>query len=116
MMSIIYLTFLLMFMSLMIFTTNLILSFKLLKMREKMSPFECGFDPLTNSRLPFSIQFFIISLIFLIFDIEITLLIPLIYSMFHLNKIMIFMSILFLSILTFSLIIEYMEQSIDWKN
>nr|QBG38696.1 NADH dehydrogenase subunit 3 [Acropyga silvestrii] len=116
MLSIMYLIFLFMLLSFMILIINFIFSIKTQKMREKMSPFECGFDPLINTRLPFSIHFFLISLIFLIFDIEITLLIPLIYMMYFLNKIIIFTSLLFLLILIFGLIIEYIEQSIDWKN
>nr|YP_010268789.1 NADH dehydrogenase subunit 3 [Halobates proavus]UIG88091.1 NADH dehydrogenase subunit 3 [Halobates proavus]UIG88097.1 NADH dehydrogenase subunit 3 [Halobates proavus] len=44
--------------------------------REKMTPFECGFDPKSSSRMPFSIQFFMIAIIFLIFDVEIVILMP----------------------------------------
>lgn len=94
---------------------NFILSLKKKINREKNSPFECGFDPLISSRLPFSIQFYIIRIIFLIFDIEIIIFFPLIpsfiYNSLELN---IFTPIIFIIILILGLYIEWFDGALKW--
>nr|YP_010500026.1 NADH dehydrogenase subunit 3 [Adiscus speciosus]UWV18190.1 NADH dehydrogenase subunit 3 [Adiscus speciosus] len=85
--------------------------------REKSSPFECGFDPSTSARLPFSMQFFLIGMIFLIFDVEIALLIPLVTSMFSSNMISFSITMtLFILILILGTIHEWNQGALDWKN
>nr|AXS65716.1 NADH dehydrogenase subunit 3 [Cerambycidae sp. 7 KM-2017] len=83
--------------------------------REKSSPFECGFDPKSSARLPFSIQFFLIAVIFLIFDVEITLLLPLIITMKISNMINYFMiSFFFIMVLIIGLFHEWNQGALNW--
>nr|APX40167.1 NADH dehydrogenase subunit 3 [Cryptocephalus moraei] len=108
-------TIIMIILSVMLLMLNLI-SKKTFSDREKSSPFECGFDPKTSARLPFSIQFFLIAIIFLIFDVEIALLIPLIKSMTSTSMTSFStVSILFLIILIVGLIHEWKQGALNWK-
>nr|ARH55142.1 NADH dehydrogenase subunit 3 [Pheletes quercus] len=83
--------------------------------REKSSPFECGFDPKSSARIPFSLQFFLIAVIFLIFDVEITLLLPLIISMKITNLTnFIMVTSVFLMILLVGLYHEWKQGALNW--
>nr|QVV23845.1 NADH dehydrogenase subunit 3 [Hyalomma aegyptium] len=59
-----------------LFTISYIFKLNLMSSKEKNSPFECGFDPFSMSRVPFSLKFFLIGIIFLIFDVEIVVILP----------------------------------------
>nr|NP_647568.1 NADH dehydrogenase subunit 3 [Pyrocoelia rufa]AAM46709.1 NADH dehydrogenase subunit 3 [Pyrocoelia rufa] len=94
---------------------NNLISIKSISDREKNSPFECGFDPKSSPRIPFSLQFFLIAVIFLIFDIEIALLLPLILTMKISNPFtFIFIVFFFIMILIMGLIHEWKQGALDW--
>nr|ALO70546.1 NADH deshydrogenase subunit 3 [Euaesthetus ruficapillus] len=103
--------------SMLMMFVNLLISKKSFMDREKNSPFECGFDPSSTPRMPFSLQFFLIAIIFLIFDVEITLLIPLIMIM-KFSNIMNFLTIsmFFIMILILGLYHEWNQGALQWSN
>nr|YP_009544221.1 NADH dehydrogenase subunit 3 [Chiroteuthis picteti]AYO28828.1 NADH dehydrogenase subunit 3 [Chiroteuthis picteti] len=83
--------------------------------REKNSPFECGFDPSTHTRAPFSMRFFLLAVIFLIFDVEIILLMPLTMNIMNSNTHWPLTSAtLFLMILLLGLYHEWNQGSLNW--
>nr|YP_009917451.1 NADH dehydrogenase subunit 3 [Drabescus ineffectus]QLJ57899.1 NADH dehydrogenase subunit 3 [Drabescus ineffectus] len=84
---------------------------------QKATPFECGFNPMSYSRLPFSIHFFMIAVIFLIFDIEIILVMPMILTLkTSMMKIWVMTSIMFLIILMMGLYHEWTNGMIKWAS
>nr|UFQ24249.1 NADH dehydrogenase subunit 3 [Anopheles albitarsis] len=93
-----------------------LLSKKTLTDREKCSPFECGFDPMNSSRLPFSLRFFLIAIIFLIFDVEIALLLPMIMIIKSSNLInWTITSLFFIFILIVGLYHEWNQGALEWN-
>nr|YP_009231994.1 NADH dehydrogenase subunit 3 [Tegula lividomaculata]AMA07355.1 NADH dehydrogenase subunit 3 [Tegula lividomaculata] len=83
--------------------------------REKSSPFECGFDPMGSARLPFSLRFFLLAVIFLIFDVEIVLLFPFVVKACGSMDLYLFFGVsAFLLILILGLFHEWREGSLDW--
>nr|YP_007624885.1 NADH dehydrogenase subunit 3 [Perinereis nuntia]AFU81106.1 NADH dehydrogenase subunit 3 [Perinereis nuntia] len=81
---------------------------------EKATPFECGFDPHNSARIPFSLRFFILAVLFLVFDIEIALLMP-IPSMTTLLTETKLTIIIFALVLILGLYHEWKEGSLEWK-
>nr|QDJ01014.1 NADH dehydrogenase subunit 3 [Spheniscus demersus] len=82
---------------------------------EKLSPYECGFDPLGSARLPFSIRFFLVAILFLLFDLEIALLLPLPWAiqLQSPTTILTWASAIIL-LLTLGLIYEWMQGGLEW--
>lgn len=91
------------------------LSEKSIKEREKITPFECGFSPYKKARRPFSLRFFITTLIFLIFDIEIALVLPIgILVKISNHNFWLITSILIVAILLIGLLHEWKNGALNW--
>nr|YP_001648706.1 NADH dehydrogenase subunit 3 [Oxya chinensis]ABN79394.1 NADH dehydrogenase subunit 3 [Oxya chinensis] len=91
------------------------LSKKLINDREKSSPFECGFDPKSSARMPFSLRFFLIAVIFLIFDVEIALILPIVIIMKTSNIFVWTMSTMFfIIVLLGGLYFEWNQGALKW--
>nr|AVJ52426.1 NADH dehydrogenase subunit 3 [Sphyrocoris obliquus] len=83
--------------------------------REKMSPFECGFDPMNSPRIPFSIHFFLIAVLFLIFDIEIAIILPIVITMkWTMTSIWIGTILGFIMVLVLGLYYEWNNGMLEW--
>nr|UEK24927.1 NADH dehydrogenase subunit 3 [Spilogale gracilis leucoparia]UEK25226.1 NADH dehydrogenase subunit 3 [Spilogale angustifrons]UXE34922.1 NADH dehydrogenase subunit 3 [Spilogale gracilis]UEK25057.1 NADH dehydrogenase subunit 3 [Spilogale gracilis leucoparia]UEK25135.1 NADH dehydrogenase subunit 3 [Spilogale gracilis leucoparia] len=82
---------------------------------EKASPYECGFDPTGSARLPFSMKFFLVAITFLLFDLEIALLLPLPWATQSTNlKTVLTMSLMLILLLAASLAYEWTEKGLEW--
>nr|AOT98830.1 NADH dehydrogenase subunit 3 [Solenodon paradoxus paradoxus]AOT98843.1 NADH dehydrogenase subunit 3 [Solenodon paradoxus woodi]AOT98856.1 NADH dehydrogenase subunit 3 [Solenodon paradoxus woodi]AOT98869.1 NADH dehydrogenase subunit 3 [Solenodon paradoxus woodi]AOT98882.1 NADH dehydrogenase subunit 3 [Solenodon paradoxus woodi] len=82
---------------------------------EKASPYECGFDPMGSARLPFSMKFFLVAITFLLFDLEIALLLPLPWAC-QTDKlnVMITMTMILVLLLAASLAYEWTQKGLEW--
>nr|AHG31384.1 NADH dehydrogenase subunit 3 [Pachycephala chlorura intacta]AHG31385.1 NADH dehydrogenase subunit 3 [Pachycephala chlorura intacta]AHG31386.1 NADH dehydrogenase subunit 3 [Pachycephala chlorura intacta]AHG31389.1 NADH dehydrogenase subunit 3 [Pachycephala caledonica chlorura] len=82
---------------------------------EKLSPYKCGFDPLGSTWLPFSIRFFLVAILFLLFDLEIALLLPLPWAiqLQTPTTTLTWGSVLIL-LLTLGLIYEWTQGGLEW--
>nr|YP_009988595.1 NADH dehydrogenase subunit 3 [Pharyngocirrus uchidai]QNM39906.1 NADH dehydrogenase subunit 3 [Pharyngocirrus uchidai] len=100
-----------------VFLASWLLAARAIQDREKASPFECGFDPKNSARLPFSLRFFLLAVIFLIFDIEIVLLFPIPMTL-HQNipSSSLLGASIFVYILILGLLHEWREGSLEWTS
>nr|YP_009045266.1 NADH dehydrogenase subunit 3 [Lexias dirtea]AHA03617.1 NADH dehydrogenase subunit 3 [Lexias dirtea] len=96
---------------------SFLISKKSMNDREKCTPFECGFDPMSLSRIPFSLHFFLITVIFLIFDVEIALIFPMISTFLMVNFMTWFkISFFFIIMLLVGTYHEWNQNMLNWTN
>ncbi len=82
---------------------------------EKLSSYECGFDPFGDARNPFNIHFYLVSLLFIIFDLEITFLFPWAISFEYFGYFGYLTMIFFLSLLGLGFFYEWFKGALNWS-
>ena len=81
---------------------------------EKLSAYECGFEAFNDSRMEFDVRFYLVAILFIIFDLEIAFLFPWAISLGNLGNLGFWSMMIFLFILTIGFIYEWKKGALDW--
>ena len=82
---------------------------------EKLSAYECGFEAITDSRMKFDVRFYLVAILFIIFDLEIAFLFPWAISLGNIGLLGFSSMMIFLFILTVGFIYEWKKGALDWE-
>ena len=82
---------------------------------EKLSAYECGFEPFEDSRMEFDVRFYLVAILFIIFDLEIAFLFPWAISLGSIGILGFMSMMIFLFILTIGFIYEWKKGALDWE-
>ncbi len=82
---------------------------------EKLSAYECGFEPFNDSRMEFDVRFYLVAILFIIFDLEIAFLFPWAISLGKIGILGFTSMMIFLFILTVGFIYEWKKGALDWE-
>jgi len=82
---------------------------------EKLSAYECGFEPFNDSRMEFDVRFYLVAILFIIFDLEIAFLFPWAVSLSQIGLFGFISMMIFLFILTVGFIYEWKKGALDWE-
>jgi NADH-quinone oxidoreductase subunit A len=94
------------------------LSFVLAKQKpdaEKLSPYECGFPPFSDAHAKFDVRFYLVSILFIIFDLEVAFLFPWAVALGDIGLFGFFSMILFLTVLTVGFVYEWKKGALEWE-
>lgn len=82
---------------------------------EKLSAYECGFDPFSDARRKFDVRFYLVSILFIIFDLEIAFLFPWAVTLGQIGVYGFWSMMVFLGVLTVGFIYEWRKGALDWE-
>src|SRR5215470_6377632 len=82
---------------------------------EKLSPYECGFEPFADARSKFDVRFYLVSILFIIFDLEVAFLFPWAITLGSIGLFGFWSMIVFLAVLTVGFIYEWKKGALEWE-
>jgi NADH-quinone oxidoreductase subunit A len=82
---------------------------------EKLSPYECGFEPFQDARSKFDVRFYLVAILFIIFDLEVAFLFPWAVSLGKLGMFGFWSMIIFLGVLTVGFVYEWKKGALEWE-
>ncbi len=82
---------------------------------EKLSSYECGFSPFEDARLPFDVKFYLVAILFIIFDLETAFLFPWAVDLHHLGWFAFISMGIFLGLLIIGFIYEWKKGALEWE-
>ena len=82
---------------------------------EKLSAYECGFEAFDNARIEFDVRFYLVAILFIIFDLEIAFLFPWAISLGNIGLLGFYSMMAFLFILTIGFIYEWKKGALEWE-
>ena len=82
---------------------------------EKLSAYECGFEAFGDSRMEFDVRFYLVAILFIIFDLEIAFLFPWAISLGNIGMLGFWSMMIFLGILTIGFIYEWKKGALEWE-
>ena len=82
---------------------------------EKLSAYECGFEAFDDSRMEFDVRFYLVAILFIIFDLEIAFLFPWAISLGNIGALGFWSMMMFLSVLTIGFIYEWKKGALEWE-
>jgi NADH-quinone oxidoreductase subunit A len=82
---------------------------------EKLSPYECGFEPFEDARIRFDVRYYLVAILFIIFDLEVAFLFPWAVSLGDIGLFGFWSMLLFLAVLTIGFIYEWKKGALEWE-
>jgi len=82
---------------------------------KKLSAYECGFEAFDDSRMEFDVRFYLVAILFIIFDLEIAFLFPWAISLGNIGALGFWSMMMFLSVLTIGFIYEWKKGALEWE-